>query len=143
MEIITHPNPILRQRAQKIENISDIEKIIPDFIKTMKEKKGIGLAAPQIGKSIQLIAIQTKDDAQIFINPKITWKSFKKEIAEEGCLSIPNTFGKVKRSYKITVKFQDQKGQKQKLITKGLYARVLQHEIDHLNGILFIDKIVK
>ena len=142
MEIIIHPNPILRKKAQKIENFSNLEKFIKKFILTMQKKDGIGLAAPQVRKSIQLIAVQTKNGIKTFINPKITKKSFKKEITEEGCLSIPNTFGKVKRSYKITVKFQNRNGQKQKLTAQGLYARVLQHEIDHLNGILFIDKLV-
>lgn len=143
MQIITYPNPILRQKTQEIENFSNIQKIIPEFVKTMIDHDGIGLAAPQIGKSIKLIAIQTKDGPEIFINPKITSKSLKKEIAEEGCLSLPKIFGKVKRAYKITVRFQDEKGNKQKIVAKGLYARVLQHEIDHLDGILFIDKIIK
>lgn len=143
MHIITYPNPILRQKTQSIENFSDIKKILPEFIKTMQENEGIGLAAPQIGKSIKLICIQTKNGPEIFINPKITSKSFKKEIAEEGCLSLPKIFGKVKRSSKITIKFQDQDGNKHKLTAQGLYARVLQHEIDHLDGILFIDKIIK
>ncbi len=143
MKIITYPNKILRKKAQEIEDFSAIKNFIPEFIKTMKENDGIGLAAPQVGRSIKLIAIQTKDGSKIFINPKITSKSFKKEIAEEGCLSLPKIFGKVKRSYKITVKFQNEKGLKQKLTATGLYARVLQHEIDHLLGILFIDKIIK
>jgi len=143
MKIITYPNEILRKKAQEIENFSEIKKIIPEFVKTMLENDGIGLAAPQVGKSIKLIAIQTKDGPKIFINPKITSKSLKKEIAEEGCLSLPKIFGNVKRAHKITIKFQDENGEKKKITAKGLYARVLQHETDHLDGILFIDKIIK
>lgn len=143
MKIITYPNEILRKKAQEIDNFSDIQKIIPEFKKTMLEHDGIGLAAPQIGKSIKMIAIQTKEGPKIFINPKIISKSFKKEIAEEGCLSLPKIFGKVKRAYKVAVKFQNEKGIHYKITVKGLYARVLQHEIDHLDGILFIDKIIK
>lgn len=143
MQIITYPNSILRKKSQLIEDFSDLKKFIPEFTKTMQEKEGIGLAAPQVGKSIRLITIQTKNGPKTFINPKITSKSFKKKIAEEGCLSLPKIFGKVKRSTKISVKFQDQDGNKHKLTAQGLYARVLQHEIDHLDGILFIDKIIK
>lgn len=143
MKIIIHPNPILRKKTQPVENFSDVKKILPKFIKTMQENKGIGLAAPQVGKSIKLICIQTKDGPKVFINPKVTSKSLKKEIAEEGCLSLPKIFSNVKRSSKITIKFQDQDGNKHKLTAQGLYARVLQHEIDHLDGILFIDKIIK
>ena len=143
MEILTYPNPVLRKKSQKVENFSDLKKFIKQFVFMMKKYDGIGLAAPQVGKAIQLVAVQTKDGAKIFINPQITKKSFKKEIAEEGCLSLPKIFKNVKRPYKITIKYQDEQGNKHTLTEQGLYARVLQHEIDHLQGILFIDKAIK
>jgi peptide deformylase len=101
---------------------------------------GVGLAAPQVGQSIRLITVTTQDGAQAMFNPEITKRSLLKEWGEEGCLSVPNTFGDVKRYKKITCTFIDVQGQKRILPAKGLMARVIQHEIDHLDGILFIDK---
>lgn len=145
MKIIKYPNEILRRKAQEIENILDakIQNLIPEMIKTMIENKGIGLAAPQIGKSIRLIVINTKDKPLILLNPKILWFSRKKEIGEEGCLSLPGIYGPVSRSFKIKIEGQDKSGKNIKFKAKGLLARVLQHEVDHLNGVLIIDKFVK
>lgn len=143
MEIITYPSPILRKKSTKISNLTDprIKDLAKELLKTMKEKDGLGLAAPQIGQPIRMIAVNTKAGDQIFLNPKITLKSFfKKEILEEGCLSLPDIFGLVKRTKKVKVKYYNLEGQKIKIWTEGLLARVLQHEIDHLKGILFIDR---
>ncbi len=161
LKIIKHPNPILRQKAKNIkkENIKNKEtqNLIKKMIATLEEAKGAGLAAPQIGKSIKLILVrnynETNDTAfcnfydnqnnkiLILINPKITNKSWKKEIQKEGCLSIPEFFGLVKRSKKITVKALDKNGEKIKFKVENLLARIIQHEVDHLDGILFIDRI--
>lgn len=145
MEIIILPDPILRQKAQEIENILDpkIKDLITEMIKTMQTNKGIGLAAPQIGESIRLIIVETKDGAKEFINPKIIWRSKKEQIEEEGCLSVPTVYGLVKRSHEIEIEFIDKTGKKDKLKTQGLFARVLLHEIDHLDGVLFIDRLIK
>lgn len=145
MEILTLPNLILRQKAQEIENVLGmrIRKLISEMIKTMRENKGIGLAGPQIGELIRLMIVETKEGAKEFINPKITWQSKKEEIDEEGCLSIPTVYGLVKRSQEIEIEFIDKTGKKNKLKAQGLFARVLQHEIDHLDGILFIDRLIK
>ena len=110
--------------------------------KIMAKTDGVGLAAPQIGKNIRLAVINSKDGAFCIINPRITKKSFARELGQEGCLSIPGVFGKVKRHKKIVVTYFDQTGKKIRLAAQGMMARVLQHEIDHLDGILFIDKAV-
>lgn len=145
LTIITHPNPILRQISEKINpkeiNSKKLKELCPDMAKTMKEKDGVGLSAPQIGQNIRLIAVNTKDGPVYMINPKIRRKSWKKEWGEEGCLSVPDVFGEVKRNYKITYVYLDKKGQIKKARAQGLMARVIQHEIDHLDGILFIDKV--
>lgn len=142
LNIIINPNPILRKKAERIENplSFDIQKLIPEMIKTMLIKDGIGLAAPQVGKSIRMVVIHHKDKDLVMINPKIIKKSLIKEWDEEGCLSVPGTFGDVKRHKKITVTYIDENGKDQKIFGEGLLARVVQHEIDHLNGVLFIDK---
>ncbi|MFH1536369.1 MAG: peptide deformylase [Patescibacteria group bacterium] len=140
-------NKILRKKSKPIKSgdISNIEKLISDMIDTMYEDDGIGLAAPQIGKNIQLCIIGNKvtpdEKDLILINPKITFFGKKTEVLEEGCLSLPDIFGDVERSVKIRVKAKDQNGKEVIIKAKGLFARVIQHEIDHLNGILFMDKI--
>lgn len=106
----------------------------------MARSDGVGLAAPQIGQNIALAVINSKDGAFCLINPKIIKKSWARELGQEGCLSVPGIFGKVRRHKKITLIYLDREGKKIKLTAQGLMARVLQHEIDHLNGILFIDK---
>jgi peptide deformylase len=108
--------------------------------KTMLEKDGVGLAAPQIGKNIRLIVINTQDGPIAVFNPRFLSKSFFKEWGEEGCLSVPDVFGEVKRHKKIVCEYTDETGIKATVSAQGLLARVLQHEIDHLDGILFIDK---
>ena len=144
LNIITHPNKILRKKTQEIENVLDpeIQQLAQDMIKAMNKDEGVGLAAPQVGKSLSLITIDFKDGPLILFNPKITFFSKKKEEGEEGCLSLPEIYGQVERSHKIRVKALDQEGKKIKFKAEGLFARVLQHEIDHLNGVLIIDKFV-
>ncbi len=149
-------NPILRQRAREVEEFNDptLQKLIDDMIPTMYLKDGIGLAAPQINQGIRLIVTtpdphnfehfrEKFDEAIILINPTIIHHSFFKEYGDEGCLSVPNLFGSVKRWKSVTVAFQDRNGVKKKMQASGLQARVFQHEIDHIDGILFIDKAEK
>lgn len=142
LKIITHPNPILRQKAKPIKNTADpeLQKLIPELAELMLKSDGLGIAAPQVAKSIRLIIVRYKDGTLAMVNPKITSRSLLKEIDEEGCLSVPNMFGQVKRCKKITVKYQDERGKIHKLSGQGLLARVIQHETDHLDGVLFIDK---
>lgn len=144
LSIITNPNPILREKSLKIDrtkiSAKEFKALCSDMKKTMIKKEGVGLAAPQIGKNIRLIAINTKDGPIIMANPKIIKKSLIKEWGQEGCLSIPGVFGQVKRHKKIECEYSDEAGEEKKIKAEGLMARVIQHEIDHLDGILFIDK---
>jgi len=109
----------------------------------MQKKDGVGLAGPQVGQTIRVIIINTKDGPLAMVNPKITKKSWGKELGEEGCLSIPDFYGTLKRHKKINVIYTDKHNKKIKLAAAGLLARVIQHEVDHLNGVLFIDYIQK
>ena len=145
LPIITNPNDILRQKAKEVVDIKSkrIQQLILDMTETMKKKDGIGLAAPQINKSLKMVVVNTTNETLVLINPKITKKSWKKENGEEGCLSIPGVFGMVKRHKSVKAKFLDRKGEKVEIKAQGMLARVIQHEIDHLNGILFIDKLEK
>lgn len=144
LTIITSPNPLLRKKSLKIakKEISSkkFQELCSGMEKIMLKKDGVGLAAPQIGQNIRLIAVNTKDGPICLINPRITRKSLTKKWGEEGCLSVPNSFGQVKRHKKISYNYFDLKAKKTKARAQGLMARVIQHEIDHLDGILFIDK---
>jgi len=139
-----YPDPILHQTSRLLtatEVLSPtIARLILDMEKTMKEHQGIGLAAVQVGQPVRLVLIATKDGSLALLNPTITSYSWKKEIGEEGCLSIPDVYADVKRSVRIKVKALDAKGKPLRFTAEGLFARVIQHEVDHIDGILFIDK---
>lgn len=144
LEILLNPNPLLRLIAQPVETTEILE---PNFqawleamIETMLEAKGVGLAAPQVGVSKRVIIVQSKKGPEIFINPKIISASLRKIESEEGCLSIPGVSGFVKRHSKIKVRALNRHGEKVFLKATAPEAIIFQHEIDHLNGILFIDK---
>lgn len=145
MNIITYPNKILTKKAAKIKNPLDaeIQTLIKEMITTLQEVDGAGLAAPQVGKSMRLCAIQCEGEIFVLINPKITSYSRDKEISEEGCLSFPGKFIPVKRALKIKVRFINEKGEDVKLKAEDLLARIIQHEVDHLDGILYIDRAKK
>ena len=144
LEMKIYPDPILRQETRQLTRTEitskDFGQLLLDMELTMSEEKGIGLAAPQIGKSIRLALVKTDEGVLPLINPRILRKSFKKELSEEGCLSIPKVYGNIKRSTSITVEIEDKDGKKVKFKAKGLFARVILHEVDHLDGVLFIDK---
>lgn len=147
LKVLTDPDPLLRKRSENMQEKElgspEIKKFIKDMKKTMLEKDGIGLAAPQVGNNIRLIAVNTKDGVLVMANPEITKRSFRKCWEQEGCLSVPDVFGEVKRHKGITCVYTDPEGRRIKLKAKGLLARVIQHEIDHLDGILFTDKAKK
>ncbi|MBI2453513.1 peptide deformylase [Candidatus Peregrinibacteria bacterium] len=138
-------NPILRAKTEPLKHIdSKVKKLIKDMIETMHKAKGIGLAAPQVGQSARVAIIylnaKTKNELVIpMINPLITFFSQEKEIAEEGCLSLPEIYINVERSKKVRVEFLNIKNQKMALELKDLSARIVQHEVDHLNGVLITD----
>lgn len=142
LPLVFHPDDRLRKRSVEIAatEISALQQLAEDMMVTMEADQGIGLAAPQIGKNIRLIIVSTKDGPAAMINPVITKKSLRQEWGEEGCLSIPGTFGEVKRYRHVNCTFLDLNGQTKVAEADGLLARVIQHEIDHLDGILFIDK---
>ena len=152
LKILTNPNPILRKKSAPIEPIKilepDFQALLADMAETMIKKDGAGLAAPQIGENIRVVVIHHNDKTLYLINPQITKKSWAKEIEEEGCLSVLDKKGEiiyapVERHKKVNCIYLDEKGAKQKIQAEKLLARVIQHELDHLDGVLFIDKIVK
>jgi len=144
--ILKFPDPVLRQKAKIITTFDDsLQSLAADMLDTMYDAPGVGLAAPQIGESIQLIVVnasQEEDGKQsmIMINPEITEKEGK-QTDEEGCLSVLDLTASVKRSQKVTVRYQDITGEFLELTVEERFAVVLQHEIDHLHGVLFIDHL--
>lgn len=136
---------------KKSEIVTEITPEVLDLIKEMKEtlknsENGVGLAAPQIGKNIRLFVIVeelAKDGREVFINPAITQVSKKMAVEEEGCLSLPGYWEELPRAEKVTVKAIDENGKKFKVKMKGISARLILHEVDHLNGILFTDHLGK
>lgn len=147
LKILTLPkeNKRLHQRSQLMATKDigrpEIKRLVADMMRTMQVKDGVGLAAPQIGQHIRLIVLNTKDGPVCLFNPELIKKSLAKEIAEEGCLSIPGVFGPVKRYKGVVCAYLDSDGEPKKMDGKGLLARAMQHEIDHLDGVLFIDKL--
>lgn len=144
LEITKFKNPILRQKSVEIKEItSDIKILIDDMIETLKDSGGVGLAAPQVNKNIRLIIVKHEDDDLVLVNPEIVKKFWRKNSDEEGCLSLPGVHGIVRRHSKIIVKAKNRKFEDIKIVGKRMLARILQHEIDHLDGILFVDRAVK
>lgn len=145
LKIVEYPNPILLKKTEPILDVkkASIKKLISDMLETMEENNGVGLAAPQVGKSLRLCVIRVEDETYILINPRITYKSYLKEIWEEGCLSFPGKFIPVKRHKKVRVKAKNELGEEVTLKADGLLSRALQHEIDHLDGKVFIEKEVR
>ena len=138
--IVEIGDPVLRQKALTVKNINaNIHKLLNNMAETMYDANGVGLAAPQIGISKRVIVVDIGEGLIEMINPQII-KASGREIEAEGCLSVPGTVGQVPRASKIDVQALDRNGQMFELHAKGYLARALQHEIDHLEGILFIDK---
>lgn len=148
LPILKFPHKALRSPTEPVSFplSKDIIKLIKDMIDTVRHFDGIGLAAPQIGRSVKLIVINLeKSGVPTFVlcNPKVVKRGFKKTEIEEGCLSIPEVFGLVKRSKKVTIEAQDLEGKVVKIADEAWISRVAQHEIDHINGVLIIDLIKK
>ena len=147
--ILTEPDPFLRQKSQDVILVNDeIRTLMDDMLETMYSAPGIGLAAIQIGVPKRVIVIDlTKNDEKkqpmYFVNPEIISNSDKDATYEEGCLSVPNQFAEIDRPDKCHVKFLDYNGKEKILKAEGLLATCIQHEIDHLEGILFIDYLSK
>ncbi|MDD6487616.1 MAG: peptide deformylase [Spirochaetales bacterium] len=142
MEVVQLGDPVLRQKAEPVTEFTDeLRSFINEMFDTMIEAEGVGLAAPQVGKSSRFFVIIADDDVRrVFINPQIISTSAELVPFEEGCLSIPKVYEKIMRPEKVTVQAQDEFGKKFLLEADGLLARAIQHENDHLDGILYIDK---
>lgn len=142
LEIIEYGEPVLREKSLLVKEITpEILNLIKDMAETMYTASGMGLAAPQVGVSKRIIITDGEEEGLIvLINPTII-ESEGEVIKEEGCLSVPDIYSQVKRSSKVTIKALNESGDPIEITKEGLIARALQHEIDHLNGILFIDKI--
>jgi peptide deformylase len=148
-EIITVPHKVLKRKAQKVTDFgNELQTLIDDMVETMREAPGVGLAAPQVNVLQRVIAIEFGDEEDeevppklyTVVNPEITRASRETVMGIEGCLSIPELVGEVERSVSVTVKGQNRRGQNMNLKVSGWLARIFQHEIDHLNGVLFTDR---
>jgi len=143
LPICHFPNdPVLRQKAKRVSRIDkSIQRLIDDMIETMRQANGVGLAATQVGVPLRVAVLQIPDEEPIaIINPEIVKRDGEQEVTE-GCLSIPGYFGELKRSASVTVKGRDRQGKMIRIKATGLMAEALEHEIDHLNGILYIDHL--
>ena len=148
-DILILPDKRLREVSEPVKKIdAGVRKLVEDMFETMYEAPGIGLAAIQVGEPKRVITMdlakkEEPKNPQVFINPEILWRSEDKAIYEEGCLSIPEYYSDVERPAQVKVKYLDLEGKPHELEANGLLATCLQHEIDHLNGVLFIDHISK
>ncbi|MFH1509706.1 MAG: peptide deformylase [Candidatus Nealsonbacteria bacterium] len=142
LEIRKYPDPVLKKKAEEVKEITpEIRKLIEEMVLTIGEGKGVGLAAPQVGVSKRIILFETGEGVTALINPKINKKSKKQFIDIEGCLSFPDIWVKVKRPERVEVEAQDILGRKIQMEASMMASRVLQHELDHLDGVLFIERI--
>src|ERR671915_545513 len=141
-EIRAFGDPVLRQRAREVETITDLHrKLIKDMFDTMRAAPGVGLAAPQIGVLDRIVVWEVEDRHGAVINPEIVERSQEAATGDEGCLSLPGLTYPVERATEVTVRGLDEHGQPIELTGTELLARIFQHEIDHLDGVLFIDRL--
>ena len=136
------PDPILRQKAKRVRTIdSSIQKLINNMTETMHTAPGVGLAAPQVGVPLRVIVIGIPEEERIaIINPQLVRRKGERPVSE-GCLSVPGYFGEIKRAESVVVKGLDTNGREIRIKAEGLLAQALEHEIDHINGVLYIDRL--
>ena len=148
-KILTEPDPILRKKCEPLEKVDEeTKKLMDDMLETMYAAPGIGLAAIQVGILKRLVVIDISKEEEkkkpiFLINPQIIHQSEKTSVYEEGCLSLPGQFAEIERPAECTIKYIDYNGKEKELKSDGLLATCIQHEVDHLNGILFIDYLSK
>ena len=148
-KILTEPDPILRKKCEPLEKVdTETKKLMDDMLETMYAAPGIGLAAVQVGILKRLVVIDIAKEEEnkkpiFLINPQIIHQSEKTSVYEEGCLSLPGQFAEIERPAECSIKYIDYDGKEKELKSDGLLATCIQHEIDHLNGILFIDYLSK
>jgi peptide deformylase len=146
-DILILPDPVLRQRAAPVERVDDaVRAILDDMLETMYDAPGIGLAGPQVGVARRLVVMDVSRDEDepqphFLVNPEIVWTSEETKLHEEGCLSIPDYYEEVERPAACRVRYLDRDGESREMDCEGLLAVCVQHEIDHLNGVLFIDHL--
>ncbi len=147
LPILVAPDPRLKQKAARIERVdSDVVRLMDDMLETMYAAPGIGLAAPQVGVARRLVVVdigKTEEERRplCLVNPEIVWLSDEDTVYEEGCLSLPEQYGQVARPSAVRVRYLDRENEIRELEADGLLATVVQHEMDHLDGILFIDHL--
>ena len=154
LKLYTYPDPVLKKKAEKVQKVDDeIRHLLDDMLETMYADAGVGLAAPQIGVSKRIVVIDVdqegdeesgeviKGNPLFLVNPSIIWHSDEKVCGEEGCLSVPQQRAEVERHAQVKVHYTDYDGKEQEILGEGLLAVCLQHELDHLDGILYIDRI--
>jgi len=145
--LVILPDPILREVSKPVERVDEgLKKLAGDMFETMYDAPGIGLAAIQVGEPVRMLVIDLAKEnepkqPQLFINPEIVASGDERSVYEEGCLSIPDYYAEVERPASVTVRYTDGQGDRREIVADGLLATCLQHEIDHLNGVLFIDHI--
>ncbi len=149
LDIVTFPTPSLRLKSKKVSKFdAELQTLIDNMFETMRAAPGVGLAAPQIGQSIRLVVVEYREDGDenakprkyVLVNPEIIKRSEEKVTDIEGCLSVPGLAGKVERHEAITVRAKNRFGKPLKIDAEGWLARIFQHEIDHLDGVLYIDR---
>lgn len=149
LEIVTIPEPVLRRKARKVTAFdAELQELVDNMIETMREAPGVGLAATQVNVPLRVIVVEFGDEedeeapAKLYtlVNPEIVRASQETVLGPEGCLSVPGFVGEVDRSESVTIKGQNRRGQSMRIKAKGWLARIFQHEIDHLDGILFTDR---
>jgi peptide deformylase len=145
LKIIKYPDDFLRKKTREVSDFKDakIQHLILGMAKTMETEKGIGLAAPQVGSDFRICLARVDNTLYALVNPEIKSYSRTREIFEEGCLSFPGKFFPVERPIRVKIRARDINGKRIKIKADGLLARVLQHEIDHLDGVLIIDRAIK
>lgn len=145
LEIRKNGDKILRVKTVKIKDplAKEVQELVSNMLETMYANNGVGLAATQVGSDLRLCVIETDGEQYVLINPQITSKSKNKVISEEGCLSFPGIYFPISRHSEVQVRYTDQDGKSAKVKGHGLLARALQHEIDHLDGILITDRVSK
>lgn len=148
-EIISIPHPTLRRKARRVTEFGpELQRLIDDMVETMRQAPGVGLAAPQVDVPLRVIVVEygSEEDEDVppklytLVNPEITRASGDTLIGTEGCLSIPNVLGDVERATGVTIKGFNRRGQPLKIKASGWLARIFQHEVDHLDGVLFVDR---
>ena len=147
LDILVYPDPALKRKSLPVENMNeDLSCLLDDMAQTMRDADGVGLAAPQVGRNIRVLVVEVplpeEQGSEFYelVNPRII-SSRGSQVGEEGCLSIPGFFAKIRRKEHIRVSALDREGRKFTLEAEGMLSRVLQHEIDHLDGILFFDRL--